>query len=84
MASSDETFVQSAADKLGVGFATRGNTLKELAELLFDLLGKRKLVDAAHMKRLLLESHAQYLVDVSTAFTEEEENRLFSILMKHA
>ncbi len=57
---SDETFVQSCCERLQIGFATRGETLKELAALFMDLL-TRKPIDASHMKRLLFDSYAQYL-----------------------
>ena len=80
---SDTEFVQQCADKWGVGFATRGQGLGDLANMLFALLKTREIKTVDHMKSLLGGSVVALVCDVQHALRPEDEERLFTILMKH-
>ena len=83
MSTSDTEFVQQCADKWGVGFATRGQGLGDLANMLFALLKTREVESVGHMKSLLAGSVVALVCDVQHALVPEDEKRLFAILMKH-
>ena len=83
MSTSDTEFVQQCADKWGVGFATRGQGLGDLANMLFALLKTREVESVGHMKSLLAGSYAALVCDVQHALVPEDEQRLYTILMKH-
>jgi hypothetical protein len=80
---SDTEFVQKCADRLSVGFATRGMPLASLADLLFSLLKTRDVKNPEHMKILLAGSYAALVCDVQQALRPQDEQRLYSILMKY-
>ena len=80
---SDTEFVQQCADKWGVGFAIRGQNLNDLANMLFALLKTREVESVGHMKSLLAGSVVALVCDVRRALRPEDEQRLFTILMKH-
>jgi len=80
---SDTEFVQQCADRLSVGFATRGMPLASLADLLFSLLKTRDVKNPEHMKILLAGSYAALVCDVQQALRPQDEQRLYSILMKY-
>ena len=80
--SDDAAFVQSCADRLGVGWAISGMSLKEMAGYVFELVGTRAIKDAAHLKRLLMDSPYVRMLG-GAKLTVEEENRLCEILMQH-
>ena len=83
MSTSDAEFVQQCADKWGVGFATRGQGLGDLANMLFALLKTREVESVGHMKSLLAGSYAALVCDVQQALRPQDEQRLYSILMKY-
>ena len=80
---SDTEFVQQCADKWGVGFAIRGQNLNDLANMLFALLKTRDVKSPEHMKILLAGSYAALVCDVQHALVPADEQRLYTILMKH-
>ena len=80
---SDTEFVQQCADRLSVGFATRGMPLSSLASLLFSLLKTKNVESPEHMKTLLAGSYAALVCDVQQALRPQDEQRLYSILMKY-
>ena len=80
--SDDAAFVQSCADRLGVGWAISGMSLTEMAGYVFELVGTREIKDAAHLKRLLMDSAYVRMLG-GAKLTAEEENRLCEILMQH-
>ena len=80
---SDTEFVQQCADNWGVGFATRGQGLGDLANMLFALLKTREIKTVDHMKSLLGGSVVALVCDVEHALVPEDERRLFNILMKY-
>ena len=80
--SDDAAFVQSCADRLGVGWATASLSLKEMANFVFQMLGTRDITDVDHLKRLFSQSAYTRLLGGAKLNTEEEQ-RLCSILMQH-
>ena len=79
---SDAAFVQSCADRLGVGWATASLSLTEMANFVFQMLGTRDIADAEHLKRLFSQSAYTRLLG-GAKLNAEEEQRLCGILMKH-
>ena len=77
--STDVVFVQACADRLGVGYLTQGKPLSELRDTIFKLLGTRNIASVDHLRRLLTNSPAAYVLDLH-ALKSEEEKRLVSIL----
>ena len=80
---SDAEFVQHCADRLSVGFATRGLPMASIADLLFGLLRTREVKSHEHMKALLAGSYAALVCDVEHALGPEDVQRIFIILVKH-
>ena len=79
--SSDIAFVQSCADRLGVGYITAGRDLDDLRKLLLHVLGAKP-ASVQHLKRLLMNSPAACVIDVASALNPQEEARLFGIITK--
>ena len=78
----DETFVRAICAKLGLEPFTRSLSLRQMADVLFEGLGTRKLRNVAHAKILLDRSPVAMVADVN-ALSSTEVKRLFEILMRN-
>ena len=81
--STDTTFVRSICARLGLSVWTKDLELRQIADLLFDLLGTRDVRSIEHARRLLQASPVGAVADVSV-LTDAEQNRLFRMLVAYA
>ena len=82
--STDLEFVQSIAARLGVSFMTRDLTLSQICDTMLGFMHGRCPASVQQMKAELESSYANLLVDVRGKLSDQDEERLLSILQRHS